>query len=138
MENLEERKRAYDERNKQKVIKTMSGSVTIVHPVEAVTLGQAVVVVVGSKVYFMAGLWNKMSRKEAQRANEGAFAGRQWIEDHPAADTMGNDMKALHGGAACCEHTGSHNIWSRVSGDSFLGGSNHQRKNGEVPDETIP
>lgn len=106
MESLKKKKRAYEERNKQRTIQTLSGNVTVVHPVEAVTLGQAVVVVAGNKIYFIAGLWNKMSKEEAQGANEGAFAGKQWIEDHPVADTMGNDMRALHGGAACCEHTG--------------------------------
>ena len=48
---------------------------------------------------------NRMNQEEARGANEAAFAGKQWIEDHPAADTKGNDMKALHGGATCCEHT---------------------------------
>ena len=52
----------------------------------------------------MAGLWNKMSQEGAQGANRGAFGGK--IEEHPAADARGNDMRVLHGGAACWEHTG--------------------------------
>ena len=63
-------------------------------------------VVAGNELYFMAGLWNKMSQEEARGANEAAFAGKPWIEDHPAADTKGNGTRALHGGAACCEHAG--------------------------------
>ena len=47
-----------------------------------------------------------MSKEEAQGANEGAFARLQWNEGQAAANTKGSDMKALHGGAACCEHTG--------------------------------
>ena len=89
-----------------KEISTLSGNTTVIYSVESVTLGQAVVVVAGSKVYHMAALWDRMSKEEAEGANEGAFAGKMWIEDHPAADTRGNDMRALHGGAACCEHTG--------------------------------
>lgn len=64
------------------------------------------VVVAGNKIYTMAGQWSKMSPEEIDGANEGLFAGEQWIEDHLAADTEGNDMRALHGGTTCCEHTG--------------------------------
>ena len=46
----EGRKRAYTELAKQKAITTMKGNTTIVHPVEAVTLGQAVVVVANAQV----------------------------------------------------------------------------------------
>ena len=74
MANMEEKKRAYEERKSHE---TMSGNLTVVHPVEVVTLGKALVVVAGNKVYFVAGLWNRVSREEVQGANEGGFAGRQ-------------------------------------------------------------
>ena len=54
MENVEEKNRAVAQLRRQKEIKTLSGNGTTVHLVEAVTLGQAVVVVVGNKVYCMA------------------------------------------------------------------------------------
>lgn len=93
-------------RPRQKAITTRSGNTTIVFPIEAIGLGQAVIVVAGNKIYHMAGLWDKVNREEARGANEAALAGKHWIEDHPAADTRGNYMRALHGGATCCEHTG--------------------------------
>ena len=98
--------RQYTGHGRQKTITTLSGNTTVVYPVEAVTLGQAAVAVGGNKVYFIAALWNKMSGEEVDGANEAAFVGKQWIEDHAAADTKGSDMRALQGGATCCEHTG--------------------------------
>ena len=74
----------------------MGGRSTIVHPVEAV----------GNRIYYMAGLWNKMNKKEAVGANSAALACKQWIEDHTVAETRGNEMRALRGGASCCQHTG--------------------------------
>ena len=47
-----------------------------------------------------------MTEEKRKGANEAAFAGAQWIKDHLAADLKGVNIKALHGGASCCPHTG--------------------------------
>lgn len=121
---MAENGREHLKKRKQKVITTLGGNATIVHPIEAVGLGQAVMVVAGNRIYRMAGLWDKMNREEAEGANEEAFAGKQWIEDHSAADTRGNDMRALRGGATCCEHTGypQHLVDSVKGGRALLFG----------------
>ena len=91
---------------KHREVRTLGARVSVVYPVKAVGLGQALMVVAGSKVYHMAGLWDRMMEEECKGANEAAFAGKQWIEGHPAAHMKGIDMRALHGGASCCQYTG--------------------------------
>lgn len=50
-ENQEEKRKGYAQLRRQKAITSMSGNTTTVHPLEAVTLGLAVVVVAGNKIY---------------------------------------------------------------------------------------
>ena len=121
---MAELRKAYLEQRKQKAITTRNGNTTIVHPVMAVTVGQAVVVVAEGKIYTMAGLWSKMTPEEVRGANEGAFAGKQWIEEHPAADTKGNDMRGLRGGTTFCEHTGfpQHRVDCITNGKALIFG----------------
>ena len=91
---------------RHRVTQTLEGTVIIGYLVEAVGLGQALMVMADNKVYHMAGLWDKMIKEECKGANEATFAGRQWIEQHPAVDLKAIDMKVLHGAASWCQHTG--------------------------------
>lgn len=51
-------------------------------PAWLMALGQAMM---GNKVYHMAALWDRMTEEEIMGANEAAFAGKQWIQERPAA-----------------------------------------------------
>ena len=77
------------------------------HTQSKLALGQPLMVAAGNTAYYMAGLWQKLTREESDGANEAAFAGRKCIEEHPVTDLNENDMSALHGGASCCQQTGN-------------------------------
>ena len=107
-----------------KVVTTLGGRSTITWPVEAVGLGQAMMVIAGNKVYH---LWTE---EEVKGVTEAAFTGRQWIEEHPAADTKGKDMRALHGGASCCQHTSFHQHLEDSVRKGYKGVVPHFRRTG--------
>ena len=88
-----------------KNIRTTKGEGKAVYPVVKVTLGQSMAVVIGRSLYFMTGVWNRMTEDEVEMAGKAARLGREWIGDHPVALAKLGRLNDLVGRGSCCMHT---------------------------------
>ena len=136
-------RRGQAEQGKRRKISTLSGNVTIVHPIEAVGLGQAVIAVAGNKIYHMAGLWDRMTQEEAEgqylvtsiKSNKALTFGRvrpeEQMADSSRVGAIGTHQPKRE---VCLQYKGTVPQF-RKDGTIY---QIDQRRNGEVADESIP
>jgi len=81
------------------LLRADGGTVIKVYPLMKVTLGQAIVVVAGGKVYCLEAAWDGMKERDKERFRQAAAKGTGWIDRKEGAPVIPETL--MRGGRWC-------------------------------------